>query len=157
MEYLYVVIDYGSSLIKVEYGKELNHCPDYFSMQPEVIKVSPIAIEGYQELFTKSPTNYAYVGTEGTYYAVGRLAQEDFRSTANLSEPKLSCAVERTLAVIAVAAQKSEVGKKFKLFLSCLKFKCVLIAANSNIYAIVSNSKIPVYFFNSLLYNSLLN
>ena len=120
MEYLYVVIDYGSSLIKVEYGKELNHCPDYFSMQPEVIKVSPIAIEGYQELFTKSPTNYAYVGTEGTYYAVGRLAQEDFRSTANLSEPKLSCAVERTLAVIAVAAQKSEVGKKFKLFLSCL-------------------------------------
>jgi hypothetical protein len=53
MEYLYAVIDYGSSSLKVAFTKEVNEHPKsenphYFTMSPEVIEVSADAIEKYR-------------------------------------------------------------------------------------------------------------
>lgn len=122
MEYLYAVVDYGSSALKVAFGKELTQTPRYFTMQPEIIEVPVEAVEEYRHNFLTDPVRSAFVGIKDRYYAVGDLAQEAFRSTLNLTEPKSNNAVGRTLAAIAVAAQIAQInsGKKFKLFLSCL-------------------------------------
>lgn len=122
MEYLYAVVDYGSSALKVAFGKELTQTPRYFTMQPEIIEVPVEAVEEYRHNFLTDPVRSAFIGIKDRYYAVGDLAQEAFRSTLNLTEPKSNNAVGRTLAAIAVAARLSQIniGKKFKLFLSCL-------------------------------------
>ncbi len=122
MEYLYTAIDYGSSALKVIYSKELTDTPQYFMMQPEIIEVSVDDVKEYRKNFKLDPTRYAFVGTNDRYYATGELAQEVFRSTLNLTEPKSNHAIGRTLAAITVAARLAQldVGKKFRLFLSCL-------------------------------------
>ena len=88
MEYLYAVIDYGSSALKVIYSKELTDTPQYFMMQPEIIEVSIDDVQEYRKNFNLDPTRYAFVGTNDRYYATGELAQEVLRSTLNLTEPK---------------------------------------------------------------------
>ena len=122
MEHLYAVVDYGSSALKVVYSRELNDTPKYFTMQPEIIEVSADAVKGYRKNFSSDPARHAFVGTNDRYYAVGELAQDVFRSTLNLTEPKSNNAIGRTLAAITVAAQLAQinVSKKFRLFLSCL-------------------------------------
>ena len=122
MEYLYAVIDYGSSALKMVYSTQLTDTPQYFMMQPEIIEVAVDDVQEYRKNFNLDPTRYAFVGTNDRYYATGELAQEVFRSTLNLTEPKSNHAIGRTLAAVTVAAQLSQidVGKKFRLFLSCL-------------------------------------
>jgi hypothetical protein len=122
LEYLYAVVDYGSSALKVVFSKELTDTPKYFAMQPEIIEVPVEAVEEYRQKFLSDPVRYAFVGIQARYYAVGELAQEAFRSTLNLAEPKSNKAVGRTLAAIAAAVRLSQikVGRKFQLFLSCL-------------------------------------
>lgn len=125
MEYLYTVIDYGSSALKVAFTKEVNEHPQsenphYFTMSPEVIEVSADAIDKYRSAFIVDPVKYCCVGINDRYYAVGELARQAFRSTLNLVEPKSNYAVQRTLAVVAVAAQLTRTKTSFKLFISCL-------------------------------------
>lgn len=122
MEHLYLAIDYGSSLIKVVFGDRLDENPHYFTMQPETIEVSTEAIEEYRSAFVADPARYCFIGVEGSYYAVGGLAQQVFRSTLNLAEPKSNYAVQRTLAAVAIAARLAgiDTAKKFRLFLSCV-------------------------------------
>ncbi len=84
MEYLYAVIDYGSSSLKVAFTKEINEHPKsenphYFTMSPEVIEVSADAIEKYRSAFKVDPAKYCVVGIDDRYYAVGELARQAFR------------------------------------------------------------------------------
>lgn len=122
MEYLYAVIDYGSSALKMVYSTQLTDTPQYLMMQPEIIEVAVDDVQEYRKNFNLDPTRYAFIGTNDRYYATGELAQEVFRSTLNLTEPKSNNAIGRTLAAITVAARLAQidVGKKFRLFLSCL-------------------------------------
>jgi hypothetical protein len=117
VEYLYAVIDYGSSAMKVVYSTVLTDTPQYFMMQPEIIEVAVDDVQEYRKNFNLDPTRYAFVGTNDRYYATGELAQEVFRSTLNLTEPKSNNAIGRTLAAITVAARLAQidVGKKFRL------------------------------------------
>jgi hypothetical protein len=121
MENLYITLDYGSSGLKCLYSKEAT-TPQSFMMEPEITEVRAEAIEKYRQKgkFQGEAIAHSFIGIEGTYYAVGRLAQKQFLSTPVLSDLKSLDAVQRTLAAVWVAAQKSSLSKKFRLFLSCL-------------------------------------
>ena len=123
MEYIYVVIDYGSSIMKVECDTAFNQSPRYFTMEPETIEIKFSAVSDYRsrkEDQVQASLTEVFVSVKDLYYAVGKLARQEFRATPNLAQLKLSSAVPRTLAAIWVAAQKCAVGKKFKLFLTCV-------------------------------------
>jgi hypothetical protein len=122
MEHMYLVIDYGSSSLKIAFSTELTECPQQVLMEPEVIEISPTIVEKYRFRagFKGDPAAWTFVGIDNTYYAVGKLAREEFRSTPNLAELKSSSAAIRTLAAVFVAAYHCSLGKKFSLFLSCL-------------------------------------
>jgi hypothetical protein len=122
MENLYVALDFGSSSLKCLYSKELSGVPEYLVMGPESIKVIPEAIERYRQKggFQGEVIAHSFVGIEGIYYAVGSLAQKEFQAIPVLGELKSFQAVQRALAAVWVAAQRSGLGRKFRLLLSCL-------------------------------------
>jgi hypothetical protein len=116
-----MVLDYGSSSLKCLFDTELTENPQYFMMEPEVIEVSAEALEEYRQSFAIAPAKNAIIGVDDRYYAVGELAQQEFRSTLNLDEPKLNYGVQRTLAAVSVAIALSKIKLgKIRLFLACL-------------------------------------
>jgi hypothetical protein len=118
---LYVTIDLGSSLIKVLYGNDWTKEPNYLAIEPEIIEVPTKPLDEYRRSnFKGNPEDYAFVEVEGKYYAVGRLATKQFRSTTNLMLLKSHYAVEKILAAVWIASEKLGGGKKIKLFLACL-------------------------------------
>jgi hypothetical protein len=123
MQYIYVAIDYGSSSLKILCDTELHEAPKYFMLEPEVIETPSLAIDKYRQSHEYEflpTTNEVFVGVGQTYYAVGKLARQQFRATSNLARLKMSYAVPRTLAAVWLAAQKCSVGEKFRLVLTCL-------------------------------------
>jgi hypothetical protein len=119
---LYVTVDLGSSLIKVLYGNDPSKQPSYLAIEPEIIEVPVVKYldEYRRNHFNGNPEDYAFIETEGKYYAVGMLAKKKFRSTTNLALLKSNYAVQRILAAVWVAIEKLGGGKKAKLFLTCL-------------------------------------
>jgi hypothetical protein len=122
VENLYLTLDYGSSALKCLCSNDLSVPPQHFVMEPEIISVQSTAIEAYRHKagFKGDLIAHAFIGIDGCYEAVGKLARQQFQATSNLAELKSSRAVQRTCAAIWVAAQKCSLGKKFRLFLSCL-------------------------------------
>jgi hypothetical protein len=118
---IYLTVDLGSSLIKVLYGNDSSKPPNYLAIEPEIIEVPIANLDNYRRTnFDGDPTNSCFVEVLGKYYAVGRLARKEFRSTTNLSFLKSDYAIQRILAALWVAIFKLEGGKKNKLFLTCL-------------------------------------
>jgi hypothetical protein len=118
---IYLVVDLGSSLIKVLYGNDSTKLPNYLAIEPEIIEVPANYLDEYRRTnFSGDPTSSCFVEVNNKYYAVGRLAKREFRSTTNLTLLKSSYAVQRILAALWVAVAKLEGGKKIKLFLTCL-------------------------------------
>jgi hypothetical protein len=121
MEYIYAVIDYGSSSLKFAYSQELNENPQYFMMEPEVIEIPATALDECRKKFNTDPVGHAFVGIEGRYYAVGELARTRFHSTMDYHEPKTNNAILRTLAAVAVAVRLCRIkAGKIRLFLCCV-------------------------------------
>lgn len=116
---LNLVIDLGSSLIKVLYSNETNLQPDYIAIEPEIIEVPASYLDPFRPS-VGNPVDRAFIELGGRYYAVGKLARKEFHSTTNLALLKSDYAVQRILSAVWVASQKYAVGKKFRLLLTCL-------------------------------------
>jgi hypothetical protein len=119
---LYLTVDLGSSLIKVIYGNDFSQPPRYLAIEPEIIEAPQISLADYRRRhdFQGHAEDYTFIGIGTKYYAAGMLAKRKFRSTTNLALLKSNYAVQRILAAVSIAVEKLRMGKKIKLFLTCL-------------------------------------
>lgn len=123
MKKLYMALDLGSSVIKVLYThEEPTECPNYLKVEPEVIEMNDSESDRHRSdpRLDEFPLNKVFVSVDDTYYAIGELAREQLRATANIQELKLNYAVPRTLGAVFAAAHKSGLGKKYALYITCL-------------------------------------
>jgi hypothetical protein len=116
---LYLTIDLGSSLIKVLHGTQPNKL-NCLTIEPEVAEISAKIMSQYQNV-AGNPVKRIFVGIGDRYWAVGILAKEEFRATANLLKLKSEFAVQRILAAVWTASQNYDTGRsELKIFMSCL-------------------------------------
>jgi hypothetical protein len=102
------------------------------SREPLYIEMAPAVIEADEERLKKKmteqselsfswkPENYAFIGVDNTYYAVGQLAEESYLATPSLAGRKIEQASQKILAAVWVAAQKLKLGEVFVLDLRCV-------------------------------------
>jgi hypothetical protein len=115
METLHVSIDYGASSTKVFFGLTASAY--------EVLIMPPHSIELDKSLLPppSTDTNYenrAWVGIEDRYYAVGNLAKTTYSAIAPKKPLKVESLLQKTCAVIYIAAQVLGLEKKFGLVLN---------------------------------------
>lgn len=111
---LYMSIDYGASATKAFFGLTT----DNYS----ILVMPPQSIELDKNLLSKYPENSnhesrAWVGLNERYYAVGNLAKT--YSAISARRPlKSDSVLEKTCAVVSIAAEMLKLGSKFKLVLN---------------------------------------
>ncbi|MCC5618792.1 ParM/StbA family protein [Nostoc sp. CHAB 5836] len=94
--------------------------PELLMMSPEVVEVSPEAINFYKHrrITRPSPENESWVEYEGTLYAVGFLAHNVFNARVFPREPKSEWAIAKVLAAVGVMAAKEALPDTFDLALA---------------------------------------
>jgi hypothetical protein len=115
MEILYLSIDYGASSTKVFFGLNAN---DY-----QTLVMPPHSIELDKSLLPapSTDTNYkdmTWVGMNDRYYAVGNLAKTTYSAISPKKPLKVESLLQKTCAVIFIAAQALGLKHKFKLVLN---------------------------------------
>lgn len=106
-----ILLDFGGSGTKVAATCDGNR-PIFFLMPPHCTEISAQSCIG--EYFDE---NSVWVSCDDTYYAVGVLAEQFSSSSINVKPLKVESALPKTLAAIAIAAQKLGI-KKFRLAVS---------------------------------------
>jgi hypothetical protein len=115
METLYLSIDYGASSTKVFFGLTANTY--------EILVMPPHSIELDKNLLPppSTDTNYenrTWVGINDRYYAVGNLAKTTYSAISPKKPLKVESLLQKTCAVVYIAAQVLNLGAKFKLVLN---------------------------------------
>ncbi len=118
--YVIVVIDFGSSQIRVLYKDDARQlAPELLTFPPYVLPVKESTINslreypfGYQ---ASSPENYAWLKVDNQAYLVGELAKREMRSQRCLEERKFIAAQPITLAAIGSIARILQVGTSTEL------------------------------------------
>jgi hypothetical protein len=113
-EILYVSIDYGASCIKAFFGLSSSGY-QILTMPPQSIELDKSLLPAPTE--DSNYENRAWVGLNERYYAVGNLAKT--YSAISARRPlKCDSVLEKTCAVVSIAAQMLKLGNKFKLVLN---------------------------------------
>jgi hypothetical protein len=94
-------------------------------MPPETIAIGRESLESKLDGYTigkqvsRATIEYAFVGVENRYYAVGALAQR-FGAFQRFKPLKVESAAYKVLAATSILADRFELGQKFDLSLGCL-------------------------------------
>jgi hypothetical protein len=114
IETLYMSIDYGASATKAFFGLNIGGY-EILVMPPHSIELDRDSLSKYPE--NSNAENQAWVGLSERYYAVGNLAKT--YSAISARRPlKCDSVLEKTCAVVSIAAQMLKLGHRFKLVLN---------------------------------------
>lgn len=117
---LILVADLGGSLTKTIGGTSYER-RRILAMEPEVIEVPRGLLD--PEAFAvgvASPKDRAWVGLDGSYYAVGHHARRVANTNPALRRPKAELAVQKILAAAWVLASEFRIPSPLPLALCCL-------------------------------------
>jgi len=116
---LMLTLDPGSSDTKIIW-RLTPFKPELLMMSPEVFEVARESIDLYKSkrLASPEPENEAWVESEGSYYAVGFLAQNYFNVRAITTGLKYELAIVKVLAAVGAIALKEGLPEDFELVLA---------------------------------------
>lgn len=116
METIYLSIDFGASSTKGFYGIDAEN---YFPllMPPDYIQVDKELLSNF--LLSSNPVDSAWIGFDGSYYALGYLAQT-LHAIPTRKPLKTVSAIQKICAAVWIASQKLKLGQKFKISLNCV-------------------------------------
>jgi hypothetical protein len=143
VETLYVSIDYGASATKAFFGLTANGY-QILTMPPQSIELDKSLLAS--ATINSNYENQAWVGINECYYAVGNLAKT--YSAISARRPlKSEFVLQKTCAIISVAAKILGLGNKFKLILNYVLPAGELNSGSSSL--LVANLKSTLKDFDS--------
>lgn len=117
-----IAIDYGSTKIRAICTRCDYFEPRLIMLDPYLTKVSMKSLDLLeQKPFANNVTeNQAWVKLEENYYALGFLAQNNYRATLTLEPLKIDLAIPQTLGIIGNMANKLDYPSEFSINLGIL-------------------------------------